>query len=139
MEQYGVVHRVDGKLAKVSIRQHSACAQCGKCNLAHESKDLMIDAVNQAGAHIGDTVLLQMGQRDVLSAGLIAYGLPLLLMFVGAVVGQSFFGQAGSALLGFSGLGLTYAFIHWYLEPKLKANQRYSICITEVIDEKGDF
>lgn len=138
MEQYGVVMRTDGKWAEVSTRQHSACAQCGKCNLAHESKDLTVSAVNQAGAAVGDTVLLTMAQRDVVSAGLIVYALPLGVMFLGALAGQALGGQATAALAGFGGLALSYAFIHWRLEPKLRTDQRYSIQITQVINEKGE-
>lgn len=139
MKQYGMVLRTDGKLAQVSVRQHSACAQCGKCDMSHESKDLTVSAVNIAGAAAGDMVRLEMAQRDVMAAGLIIYVLPLVVMFIGAAVGQALSGQAVAAGFGFGGLALTYAFIHWRLEPKLRADQRYNISITQVVDEREDF
>jgi len=136
MQEYGVVLRTNGKLADVSIRQQSACAKCGKCELAHESKDLTISAVNQAGAAAGQMVCLEMGHRDVVTAGLLVYGLPLLMLFLGVIVGQVWFDQLGAALTGFLTLGITYGLIHWRLEPKLRANQRYSIVITHVVNER---
>lgn len=136
MQEYGVVLRTNGKLAEVGIRQQSACAKCGKCELAHESKDLTVSAVNQAGARTGETVCLEMGHRDVVTAGLLVYGLPLLTLFLGVIVGQLWFDQLGAALVGFLALGATYGLIHWRLEPKLKANQRYSIVITQVVNER---
>lgn len=135
MQEYGVVLRTNGKLADVSIRQHSACAKCGKCELSHESKELTVSAVNQVGASAGETVCLEMGHRDVVSAGLIVYGLPLVALFLGVAVGEALFDQLGAALLGFSALGLTFGLIHW-LEPRLKASQRYSILITQVVNER---
>ncbi len=136
MQEYGVVLRTNGKLADVSIRQQSACAKCGKCQLAHESKDLTISAVNQAGATAGQVVCLEMGHRDVVTAGLLVYGLPLLMLFLGVIIGQIWFGELGAAMTGFLALGITYGLIRWRLEPRLQANQRYSIVITHVINER---
>lgn len=136
MDQYGVVLRTRGRIADVGIRQRSACAQCGQCELAHETKDLVISAINQAGAKKDDLVRLEMGQGNIVSASLIAYGLPLVALFLGVALGQLLFGQAGAALIGFLGLALAYGFIHWRLEPRLFANQRFHVLITAVVNER---
>lgn len=138
MEQFGVVLHTEGKLAQVSFRQHSACAQCGKCDMSHESKDLTVSALNMAGAAAGDMVRLEMAQRDVMTAGLIIYILPLAAMFIGAAIGQTLWGQVAALGLGLVGMALTYAFIHWRLEPKISRDQRYQIRITQVVDERED-
>ncbi len=136
MKQQGRVIRTQGREADVCITQLSACAKCGKCNLSHESRDLVISAVNVAQAQPGDFVILEMAHTSVFLAALIAYGLPLLVMFLGAFLGQAIGGELLSAVLGFSGLGLGYILIRWVVDPRLKAQQNYEIKITTIIDPR---
>ncbi|MGI6357418.1 MAG: SoxR reducing system RseC family protein [Bacillota bacterium] len=136
MQEIGLVVRTQGQLADVRLRQQSACAKCGKCELAHESKELTVSAVNQAGASAGQTVRMEMTHRDVVTAGLIVYGLPLLMLFLGVAVGQTLSSQLGAAMLGILAMAGTYGLIHWRLEPKMKTSQRFQIVITGIVDER---
>ncbi len=136
MQEIGLVVRTDGQLADVRMRQQSACAKCGKCELAHETKELTVSAVNQVGASAGQTVRMEMTHRDVVSAGLIVYGLPLLMLFLGVALGQVFRSQLGAALTGIAAMAITYWLIHWRLEPRMKTSQRFQIVITGIVDER---
>lgn len=137
MERCGVVVSTDGQVAEVLVRQHSACAACGKCNMAHESRELKVQAHNPIAARPGDKVRLAMPQRNVYQAGLIAYIMPLLLMFLGVAAGQIWAGQSGAVLGGLSGLLLAYFLIARYLEPRLQESKRFNIMITHLVDEEG--
>lgn len=139
MEQYGIIVRANGKQADVLVRQHSACASCGKCNMKHESKDLTVTALNLVNAQVGDRVVLEMPERNILSAGLLAYAMPLVSLFIGVLLGQLLFGsQTAAVLLGFGSMLGSYALLHLVLEPRFKASQQFSLSITDVIGTKED-
>ncbi len=137
MEQYGIVIRASGQQAEVMVRQHSACASCGKCNMKHESKELTVTALNSVHAQVGDRVVLEMSHQSILSAGLLAYAMPLAALFVGVVLGQFLFGgQTAAVLLGFGAMLGSYALLNLVFEPRFKANQQFSLNITDVISKE---
>ena len=47
-----------------------------------------VEAVNVAGARVGDQILLRIASGAVLKVSFLLYVFPVLLMLVGAVVGQ---------------------------------------------------
>lgn len=47
-----------------------------------------VEAVNVAGAKVGDQILLRIGSGAVLKVSFLLYVFPILLMLAGAVVGQ---------------------------------------------------
>ncbi|NLY54843.1 MAG: SoxR reducing system RseC family protein [Firmicutes bacterium] len=135
MQKAGVVVSTSNSTAEVRIEQLSACAGCGKCHMAHESRSLLVSARNRAGALPGDRVLLTMPKSSVFQAGLLAYTLPLVAMFLGAFLGQAIAGQAGSLLGGFGLLGSSYWLLR-RLEPCLAGGSKFVLEITQIINEE---
>ena len=111
-ETPGVVTRVEGDLAYVEIGARAA--GCGRC---HEvggcGSNLMGGAQTQAprtyrlpnriGACVGDEVVLTIPDGALLKVSLLAYLLPVLLIIVGAALGERI--SDGIAIVG-SLLGL---------------------------------
>lgn len=133
-QQTGIVVATDSRVAQVRMIQHSACANCGKCSMSHEQRSLTVSAQNLVAAQPGDRVVLTMSQQAVLQAGLLAYTLPLIAMFLGAFLGQYYAGQIGSLVGGFGALAVSYFVLHRFLEPRLQRGSKFTINITKIID-----
>jgi sigma-E factor negative regulatory protein RseC len=88
MKREGKVLEVNDGKALVVLMKHAACGDCGACHIGDENMDIKIEALNAAGAHIGDRVEVDLENVNVLGAAFIAYGIPLLAMIVGVLAGQ---------------------------------------------------
>lgn len=105
MEQKVRVKKVnsDGTAQVLHIRQSACsgdCHQCAGCGAAEES--LMLTARNPIGARPGDLVVIRSESGPVLTAAAVLYVLPLVLFFLGYILGMTW--QLG-ALVG----GLAFA------------------------------
>ncbi|HEX5394312.1 MAG TPA: SoxR reducing system RseC family protein [Rhodocyclaceae bacterium] len=107
-EVEGVVKSVDGRMAQVEVARSSGCGRChepggcggGEQQVCHRVYRL----TNNVGAKAGDEVWVSVAEGSVLKAALLAYGVPGVFMFIGAVVAMALFGgdlaTFGGALLG---------------------------------------
>ena len=78
----------DGTALVVHIRQSACsgdCHQCAGCGAAEES--LTLNARNHIGAQPGDLVTIRSESGPVLTAAAVLYVLPLVLFFVGYLLG----------------------------------------------------
>ena len=105
-------------MAKVRVQRSSSCESCslksgcGQSTLNKLSANhcLELDVENTLGAKPGDEVLIAIPEQGLINASLRIYLLPLVLMLVGALVGDSLFtGQEiWTMLLAFTGLSLGF-------------------------------
>ena len=83
----GIVDRVEEGCVTVRILQTSACAQCkiaGHCN-SSESKEKIIEVRSTDSTRhlkVGDTVTVMESVHVAISALLVGFGLPLLVLLV---------------------------------------------------------
>lgn len=70
--------------------------------MAHESRELMLDAANQVGAGLGDLVKVKVPDVGVVKASFLVYGLPMIAAVLGGAVGWAARGflAGGSAEVG---------------------------------------
>lgn len=87
MKEYAQVIDVEGDNAVVLVRRTSACGKCGACGMGNKD-ELRLTLPNIVKAKTGDFVLLDLTSGKALNAALIAYGFPLLMMIVGAILGS---------------------------------------------------
>ncbi len=87
MKEIGTVISASGPRAKVLINRHAACGDCGACQVGREKMVMETIAKNPAHAKPGDTVSVEMQFVSVLKASFIAYGLPLLGLLIGSLIG----------------------------------------------------
>lgn len=137
MRQFGEVVAVHGDMAKVKVVQHSACSGCHqKCGMAHEMKEISVDARNLIAAEVGDKVLLELHHRQVLNAALMVYILPLLFLFIGVGIGTYYLDTELQALVvGLLGLGGSFLALKYVVEPRLRRGQRFSLAIVSFSDK----
>lgn len=113
-----VIARVGGQVWVRTIRR-STCGQCqarhgcGQGALASlsDGRANQLRMVNAINADVGDTVIVGIGERQLLMASALVYGMPLLGLLLGALAGGWVGpGQDLSTLIGGAlGAGLSFA------------------------------
>ena len=121
IEVSGKVTALDGDYAVVSINS-SGCGRCheeGGCgghNLGQMlcSSPKMYRASNVRGAKVGDDVIVAIAEKSVTRSALIAYGMPLFGVFIGASVGGLVWGEPGSISGGVGGLLFAWGMLRFW-------------------------
>ena len=107
----GIVLRTDSEAAWVKTIRSSACEGCtakGSCHTMGGGNEMEVKALNIAGARAGDRIVLSFETASLLKATFFIYVFPIILLIVGAVLGQmlaplmAFSPTALSLLLGFA-------------------------------------
>ena len=112
MTECGVVTKVKGNRATVQFDRKSACDSCHMCAVTRDGMKVQIIIENTLGAQVGDIVNVRMGERFVLTAALIVYIIPLVLVGIGVGAG-SLLSELAQVLLAVGGLvvGFVIAFL----------------------------
>jgi len=66
MDRAGVIVSEMGEFSKVKLVRHTACGNCGACQLGDDQKDIMLIAKNTVHAKMGDLVEVSMATNSVL-------------------------------------------------------------------------
>lgn len=88
IEDIGKVIRLHGDKAFIEVERTSACAQCGLQEVEEMAggKPIFV-ALNMARANVGDLVKVQVQSVAYLKASAFIYGIPVLLLIIGAILG----------------------------------------------------
>jgi sigma-E factor negative regulatory protein RseC len=89
--EQGIVLRIDSQMAWVKTVRSSACEDCsakGSCHAMGSSRDMEVKALNPTGARVGDRVVLSYETASFLKASFLIYVFPIILLIVGAALGQ---------------------------------------------------
>ena len=139
MDRAGIVVSEMGEYSKVKLVRHTACGNCGACQLGDEQKDIMMIAKNAVHAKKGDLVEVSMATNSVLSAAFIMYVIPLAGLFIGLLLGQMLFAGKDimTAFLGLIFMGLTFVIIKLNDKRFLK-NEKYTAQILTILQSEHD-
>ena len=76
--------------AQVAVLRESACSgDCHKCSgCGAQQQTLLLRAENAIGAKPGDVVIIRSESKPVLAAAAVLYMLPLVLFFLGYLLGE---------------------------------------------------
>jgi sigma-E factor negative regulatory protein RseC len=117
----GVVTRIESATtAWVKTTKSGACKSCSARSSCHSlggGEETEVEAINQAGAQIGQKVVLSFDTSPLLKATFLLYMLPILTMMTGAFIGQQLAPNLNldtsflSAIFGFLFFGLTLLFV----------------------------
>ena len=131
----GKVIALQGEIAVVHFVRSDACGHCNACfHLGSNEAD--IELVNTAGAKVGDIVSIELKGRSMVRASLITYGLPLVGLLIGVLIGTQWgdlYGVAGGLLL----CGGTY-FILRGLEPYFAKKAEFKPRIVEIVERSSE-
>jgi sigma-E factor negative regulatory protein RseC len=106
--------------AWVRTTRSSACKSCSSrdtCQGDGAGQEMEVEAINSAGAKVGDRILLNIKTSSLLKATFLLYVFPILAMIGGALIGQTIALNKGadpsgmSALFAFGFFGLAFVVI----------------------------
>ena len=124
--EHGIVVRTDSGGAWVKTTRSGSCEGCssrGACHSLSGRGEMEVKAINEAGAKVGDRIVLSFETSSLLKATFLLYVFPVILLVIGALIGQQTapylnFNPSGfSAITGFS------FFFAAVLAIKFKANR----------------
>jgi len=117
----GIVTKIESTAtAWVKTTKTDACKACAArstCHGAGGGKEMEVEAMNHAGARVGQRVVLSFDTSPLLKATFLLYVFPIIAMIVGAFVGQrlapnfNFDTSFLSAIFAFLFFGLTLLFV----------------------------
>lgn len=116
IEENAIVVATEGEFAWLETERKSTCGSCAArkgCGTGVLAKVVgrkmtRVVALNRAGAHAGDTVIVGIDERSLVRGSLAVYAAPLLALFAGALLGEywlgSWVGEPGAMVGGIAGL-----------------------------------
>jgi sigma-E factor negative regulatory protein RseC len=116
IEEVGIVERAEVDFIwVVPMRSGGGCGSCKSSESCSTSlvatlfqgkvnKTIRID--NTINAKVNDRVVLGLHAQGLLSGAVLIYLLPILTLFVFAVLGQQFLGEVASIVMGLFGLAI---------------------------------
>lgn len=118
IRETGRVVALKGDKAWVQTIRASACESCsvrsgcGQRVLARASsgRASQVLVTNQLNARVGDEVTVAIAESALISASLLVYALPLVLMILGAVTGQQWLPQQDTGAIAGAIAGLAAGF-----------------------------
>lgn len=89
----GIVTRVGSATAWVKTSRSSACEGCASRHACHikgnDDQEMEVEAYNDAGAVVGDRILMRLASGALLKVSFMLYVFPILLLMLGAILGQA--------------------------------------------------
>ncbi len=73
-----------------------ACASRDSCTSGAGAKEREVEAINRAGAKVGDIIQIYMDTTALLKATFLLYIFPIVCMLAGGVAGQALSGRLGT-------------------------------------------
>lgn len=134
----GVVILREQNRITVSMKRSEACAKCRACVAGLGEREMRLVAKNECGADVGDIVRIELREGVFIRAALILYGIPLVFMMCGFLLGKLLSGvfvyinsEILSFMLGVLALVSSYLLIHMR-QHKLKL-YNYEPAAVEII------
>jgi len=125
MEDEGLVKETRGERCLVEIRARGACLHCANrrvCGIG-SAQSVTLEALNQAGARIGQRVLVEINPAFTLTAAAVVFIVPIAGLVAGYLVGDWLFN--GSWPVGLVTLaGLAGGFLLIFLLNKVLAGRK---------------
>ncbi len=135
MNEIGIVENIENNLAKVRVDKKDECDKCGMCMFPKGASKVLIDAVNEVGAEVGDTVKIEVKPKAKTLGIILVFLVPLLLILISAFI--TFHLSKNEYLIALVSL-LTLCF--WYfvlaiIDKKLKKSVGFCSVITQIIEK----
>jgi len=111
MEEIGKVIELSSDNAKIEITPSEGCSHCQQANVCNPfgPNKKVIELRNAVNAQVGDSVRIEIPEKNRVLSILIVLGIPIFLFMIGIIIGQIISGDQLSAILG--GVGLVLAFV----------------------------
>ena len=110
----GIVTKIDGNNVSVKLHKSSSCSHCSCCSEERKMGSDFEFKINQK-VEIGDLVTLEIAEKDVVKAALIAYIMPPIFMIAGYTIAASLgFSETKSIIGSFIGVIVSFVILGIY-------------------------
>lgn len=146
LREVGQVVELAGPLAKVIVKRRGSCESCGACGIGGRA-EMSFMLKNDIGARVGDRVLIEMRSKALFKAAFLTYSIPLIIMIIGFLAGQSLgrswgMGSESAELFGigtgFLFLVLAFLALRW-LDRLQGLGMKLQPQLVAVVDAEDDF
>lgn len=133
LEKARVVEIKEGKV-KAEIRRATACGEsCGSCKGGCAPSNTYVDVANSMNAKLGDYIEIEMSTKTFLTAVVLTYGIPLVMLFIGIFLGSVWLrSDIASVVLGFSLMALSYLVVS-RKDQRLKKEEAIHFKMTRIL------
>ncbi len=139
MTERGLVIDTDKRIAQVVVEKSENCEGCNACGIG-KGRTMIAEVENSLNAKKGDSVLVEVSDRQAIKAALLVFGLPLAALFIGVFgissIAQSIgFASSNNTIGGIGGfvlLVLACIGVYFY-SGHLKKSGRYSLRIVKIL------
>ncbi len=124
--EQGIVIKTDSSTAWVKTVKSGDCAGCsarGSCHAMGTDDETEVKAINEAGAKVGDRIVLSFETSSLLKATFLLYVFPILLLIIGAAIGHELASKFNFDPSGFSAISGFIFFFAAVLIIKTAANK----------------
>ena len=123
----------DGTAQVIHVRQSACSGDCHKCSgCGAQQETVEFTARNPIGASVGDLVTVETQTGPVLTAAAVLYVLPLVLFFLGYLLGQLLWSQGGLVGCLAFGLGIGLCVVY---DRRMGKKQETEYTITGFLSE----
>lgn len=137
MKEQAIVKSVSGDTAKIMVKREDMCGHCAQQTFCLGcAKNITAPAVNDVGAHPGDTVTVETSSKHMLLSSALTFLLPVAAGIIAYAVLSSF---AGETVTTFVSLGVFLGvFALAVLISRLIMGRQLELHITQ-IDHMGPY
>lgn len=134
----GIVTGIKSGIATIIVSSKDVCHECSAklfC-ISKENDKRHLNAADSIGVKVGDRVMVSLGGKYLFNAAVLLYGIPLLLIISGILLGYFLFDkdtEIYSALLGALLTGFYYLALHG-ISQKEKSSKKFLPKIVSVED-----
>lgn len=136
----GIVQQVEPAKAFILINRSSACAGCHSQSVCQppEQKEMIVEAINDVNARVGDRVQISVPAVSLLKATFIVYFVPVLALILGAIAGSRFAplmhmdATLASIVCGVSSMIAVFAVVKWF-DRSATSKSQYWPRVTRVL------
>lgn len=129
----GIIDSIDGQKVTVRILQASACSACQASRIcrAAESKEKLVDVETNGSESlsVGQEVTVAVQERLGMAAVLLAFGVPLLLLFIALIGAMSVTGSEQIAALASIAVLAPYYIVLFLLRNRIRKDFGFRIIV----------
>ncbi len=134
MQECAIVKKVAGQTATLVIDKKDECSKCGMCLFPKGANAIEFEAVNRVNAKEGDTVLIDRQEKGKLTAILLVFLVPLLLILLSSVIALTVIRNELWALwLSLISLAVWFILLA-FLDKRLKRTKGFTTTIVKIIE-----
>ena len=138
MKEAGLLVKTDNNKATVKVDKKDECSKCGMCLFHKNASSVEFTVVNDVGAKEGDTVLIEMNSNSKLLGAVLAFFVPLLLIFISAIVTFAVIGEEIYMLVLSVGLVVIWYLILPIIDKRLKTWDKFCPKVIKVLKESEE-